>query len=61
MSETQNNYLSSISIGGSLIWNLKFADDINLIAGTNEELLDLTDQLARNATRHGMEIISEKS
>ena len=54
MSETQNNYLSSISIGGRPIWNLMFADDIDLIAGTNEELQELTDQLARNATRYGM-------
>ena len=59
MSETQNNYLSSISIGGRPIWNLKFVDDIDLIAGSNEEIQELIDQLSRNATRYGMEISSD--
>ena len=38
MSETQSNYSSSISVGGRPLWNLNFADDIDLLAGTNEEL-----------------------
>ena len=54
MSETQNNSLLSISIGGRPILNLKFVDDIDLIADTNEELQELADQLARNAIRHVM-------
>ena len=60
MSETQSNYSSSISVGGRPLWNLKFADDIDLLAGTNEELQELTDKLSRSATRYGMEISTEK-
>ena len=41
--------------------NLKFSDDIDLIAGTKEELQELTDQQARNATWYGMEFSSEKT
>ena len=52
MSETQRNYSSSISVGGRPLWNLKFADDIDLLAGTNEKLQELTDQLSRSATRY---------
>ena len=41
MSEVQDNLTPSISIGGRPVWNLKFADDIDLIAGTNKELQDI--------------------
>ena len=61
MSETQRNYSSSISVGGRPLWNLKYADDIDLLAGTNEELQELTDQLSRSATRHGIVISTEIS
>ena len=60
MSETQSNYYSSISVGGISLWNLKFADDIDLLAGTNEELQELTDQLSRSATMYGMVISTTK-
>ena len=46
--------MSSISIGGRPIWNLKFA-------GTNEELQELTHKLEINATRYEMEISLDKS
>ena len=36
MSEVQDNLPPSISIGCRSVWNLKFADDIDLIAGTNK-------------------------
>ena len=52
--ETQRNYSSSISVGGRPLWNLKFADDIDLLAGTNDELQELTDQLSKSSTRYGM-------
>ena len=61
MSETQSNYSSSILVGGRPLWNLKFADDIDLHARINEELQELTDQLSRSATRYGMLISTEKS
>ena len=38
MQETLHNHKSTISVGGRIINNLRFADDIDLIAGTNSEL-----------------------
>ena len=60
MSEVQDNLTPSISIGYRPVWNLKFADDIDLIAGTNKDLQDMTNQLSKCASRYGMEISSEK-
>ena len=39
----------------------KFADDIDLLTGTNNELQELTNLLANSATRYCMEISTEKS
>ena len=61
MSEVQDNLTPSISIGVRPVWNLKFADDIDLIVGTNTEFQDMTNQLSKCARRYGMEISSEKS
>ena len=55
--EIKYNYSLSISIGGISLWNLKFADVINLLASTHDDL----QELANSATRYGMEIIAEKS
>ena len=49
------------SIGGRSISNLRFADDIDLIAGSNNELQILTNQLAESSKAYGMEINHEKS
>lgn len=61
MQDTLHNHLTSISIGGRPLCNLRFADDIDLMAGSNNELQDLTDRLSRRAGAYGMEISSEKS
>ena len=45
IAEIKYKYSSSISISGMLLWNLKFADDINLLASTNDELQELTNVL----------------
>ena len=52
---------STISIGGRNISNLRFADDIDLIAGSNTELQVLTNRLSETSKAHGMEISHEKS
>ena len=49
MSEVQDNITPSLSISGRQVWNLKFADDIDLIAGTNKELQDIIKQLSKCA------------
>ena len=61
MRETLQNFTPSVSIGGRPLCNLRFADDIDLIAGNNQELQDLTDRLTSRATAHGMEVSCEKS
>ena len=41
--------------------NLRFADDISLMGGSNDELQDLTNRLVDGATAYGMEVSTEKS
>ena len=43
------------------LWKLNFEDDIDLLAGTNDELQELTNLLDNCATRNVTEIIVEKS
>ena len=61
MQEILNDHQTYISIGGRPLCNLRFADDIDLLAGSNKELQELTDKLADRAGSYGMETISEKS
>ena len=59
--ETLQDFHSTISIGGRTINNLRFADDIDLMGGSNTELQDLTSRLSNAAAAYGMEISTEKS
>ena len=43
------------------ICNLRFADDIDLMGGSNGELQDLTNRLADRAAAYGKEVSTEKS
>ena len=61
MQETLSDHNTSISIGGRPLCNLRFADDIDLLAGSSKELQELTDKLADRSGAYGMEISSEKS
>ena len=61
MQETLDDHQTSISIGGRPLSNLRFSDDIDLLAGSNKELQELTDKLADRAGSYGMEISTEKS
>ena len=61
MLDTLQDHHTSISIGGRPICNLRFADDIDLMGGSNTELQDLTNKLATTASAYGMEVSSEKS
>ena len=51
MQEALHNFNGMVSISGREISNLRFADDIDLIAGIEEELQELTTTLERRA--HG--------
>ena len=51
----------TVSIGGRTITNLRFADDIDGLAGEEEELANLVERLGKASTAHGMEISAEKT
>ena len=51
----------TVSIGGRTITNLRFADDIDGLAGQEEELANLVECLDKASTAHGMEISAEKT
>ncbi|KAI8497134.1 hypothetical protein Bbelb_250830 [Branchiostoma belcheri] len=61
MQEALYDHHTSISIGGRRICNLRFADDIDLLGGSNAELQSLTDKLNQSAGSFGMEVSTEKS
>ena len=50
----------TISTGGRTITNLRFADDIDSLAG-EEELAKLVEHLNRASTAYGMEISAKKT
>ena len=47
--------------GGRTITNLRFADDINGLAGEEEELAKLVERLNKASTAYSMEISAEKT
>ena len=61
MQKDLHNFNGTISINGREISNLRFAHDIDLIAGTEEELQEPTTTLEMRARAYGMEISTEKS
>ena len=50
----------TVSIGGRTIANLRFADDIDGLAGEKEELAKLVECLHKASTPYGMEISTER-
>ena len=61
MQETLHDHHVSIFIGGRPIYNLRFAGDIHLMGGRNDELQNLTKRLTDRATAYGNELSTEKS
>ena len=58
MTDALEDHEGSVSIGGRIITNLRFAD---VIDGKEEELFKLAYQLEKASTTHGMEISAEKT
>ena len=52
---------ATVSIGGRTITNLCFADDIDGLAGEEEELANLVEHLDKAFTAYGMEISAKKT
>ncbi|KAK3862577.1 hypothetical protein Pcinc_031574 [Petrolisthes cinctipes] len=61
MSNALEDHVGTVNIGGRTITNLRFADDIDGVAGEENELSRLVNQLDRASTKFGMEISAEKT
>ena len=61
MTDALEDHEGTVSIGGRTITDLRFADDIDGLAGEEEELANLVERLDRASTAYGMEISAEKT
>ena len=61
MTDALEDHHGIISIGGWTIINLQFANDIDGLAGDEEELATLVNHLDRTFSRFGMEINAKKT
>ena len=61
MREALEGYNGGIAIGGRMISNLRYADDIVLLAGTIEELQDLVTRLEKASEQFGLIINVDKT
>ncbi|GFO32047.1 endonuclease-reverse transcriptase [Plakobranchus ocellatus] len=61
MTDALEDHFGTVSIGGRPITNLRFADDIDVLAGNECELASLVEQLDKASSNFGMEISAEKT
>ena len=61
MADALENHKGTVSTGGRTIINLHFADDIDGLAGEEEELAKLVEYLDKASTTYGREISVEKT
>ena len=61
MTDALEDYKGTVSIAGRTITNLRFADDIDSLAGEEEELAKLVEHLNKASTAYGMEISAKKT
>ena len=61
MTYAVEDHEGTVSIGGRTTTNLRFADDINGLAGEEEEVAKLVQRLDKASTAYGMEISAEKT
>ena len=61
MTNTLDDREGTVSIGGRVITNLRFPDDIDGLAGEEEELAKLGEHLDKALTAYGTEISAEKT
>ena len=61
MTDALGNHQGTLSIGGRTITNLRFADDIDSLAGDEQELANSVERLEKTSTSYGMEISAEKT
>ena len=61
MTDALEDHECTVSTGGRTITNLRFADDIDGLAGEEEELAKLVERLEKASTAYGIEISAEKT
>ena len=61
MADALDDHKSTVSIGGRIISNLRFADDIDGPEGSELELANLLEHLDETSTAYGMQISAEKT
>ena len=61
MTDALEGHESTVSIGGRTVSNLRFADDIDGLAGSEAELAELIRRLNQSCSAFGMEISAEKT
>ena len=61
MTNALEDHDGTVSIGGRATTNLRFADDIDGLAGDKEELAKLAECLDKASTAYGIEISAEKT
>ena len=61
MTSALEDHEGTVIIGGRTLTNLRFADDIDGLAGEEEELAKLVERLDKASTVYGMEISAEKA
>lgn len=61
MAEALTDHKTTVSIGGRAISNLRFANDINGLGGTETDLANLVERLEKTSEAYGMQISAEKT
>ena len=61
MTDALQDHEGTVSIGGRTITNLRFADDIDGLAGEEEDLANSFERLDKASTAYGREISAEKT
>ena len=61
MEDALEGHEGTVSIGGRTVVNLRIADDIDGLAGKEEELVSLVEHLDSTSTAYGMQISEEKT
>ena len=54
MREALEEWESGISVGGRMVTKLRYADDTTLLAGTNEDLIELVERVRRASEKAGL-------
>ena len=61
MEDALEGHEGTVIIGGRTVVHLQFVDDINGLAGKEEELVNLVEHLGSTSTAYGMQISAEKT